>query len=185
MLARKPADSSTMLPTEFPLLLLILGLLFLGSIGAHSAHGAVRTGDSFPALNPAELDGQLPETAGRAVLVDFWASWCAPCRTSFPHYARLHADYAARGLVIIAVSVDEDSAAYAAFVRKFAPPFAVVRDKDRALVQRVDVPAMPTCFVLDANGRVQGTLAGYHGEKTDRELRQLIEQVLPPSLPAP
>jgi thiol-disulfide isomerase/thioredoxin len=137
----------------------------------------------FPRLDPTVLEGNLPDTAGKVVLVDFWASWCAPCRSSFPHYARLHAEFAPRGLVIVAISVDEDPAAYAAFVRKFAPPFAVVRDKDRALANAVDVPAMPACFVLDRDGRVRAVLEGYRGEETGRELRRAIEQALSPSVP--
>lgn len=171
--------------TKFSRLRLLVVLFVLALGGAQPAGAAVRNGDLFPALDPAELEGRIPESLGRPVLVDFWASWCAPCRSSFPHYARLHADYAARGLVIIAVSVDADPAAYAAFVRRFSPPFAVVRDKDRALVQRVDVPTMPTCFVIDSAGRVQAILQGYHGDETDRKLRAAIEQVLPPASSAP
>jgi len=115
----------------------------LGALLAFAALAPLRAdvtaGAAFPALASAGLAGDLPATAGKVLLVDFWASWCAPCKASFPAYARLQAAYAARGLVIVAVSVDDDPAAYAAFVKKFAPPFATVRDTTQQLVRTVDV----------------------------------------------
>jgi thiol-disulfide isomerase/thioredoxin len=89
-------------------------------------------------MNNVGLTGsELPDTNGRVVLVDFWASWCAPCKASFPAFSRLHADYAARGLLIIAVSVDEKPAAYSAFIKKMTPPFSVMRDAKQKLVADV------------------------------------------------
>jgi thiol-disulfide isomerase/thioredoxin len=146
---------------------------------AASAQAQTKVGDAFPALAETGLaGGPLPEARGRVVIVDFWASWCAPCRASFPAYARLQAEYAARGLVIIAVSVDEDPAACAAFVRKFAPPFAVVRDADHKLVRSVRVPAMPTSFLIGRDGRVKFIHAGYHSGSTESALRTEVESLL-------
>ncbi len=145
----------------------------------------VKTGDLFPDLAAAGLEGTVPATEHQVVLVDFWASWCAPCKASFPAYARLHADFNARGLVIVAVSVDEEEAAYAAFVKRLAPPFAVVRDKEQVLVRQVMVPAMPTCFLIGRDGRVRFMHRGFHGAETDATLRaeivQLLDEKSPPS----
>jgi len=160
-----------------------LFVLFLGLVV--SAPAETRVGDAFPALESAGLEGRLPETAGRVVLVDFWASWCAPCRVSFPHYAKLHADCTSRGLVVVAISVDEDPAAYAAFVKKLNPPFAVLRDRDHTLVRQVDVPAMPTCFLIARDGHVRALYQGFHGNETDRALREEIEKLLAASPPSP
>ncbi|MDB6164948.1 MAG: Redoxin domain protein [Lacunisphaera sp.] len=144
--------------------------VLLGFVLLAAAQAETRVGDRFPPLVPAP--------AGRVVVVDFWASWCAPCKASFPAYARLQADYAPRGLVIVGVSVDENDAAFAAFVKKFAPPFATVRDRDRQLVTRVKVPAMPTCYVLGRDGRVRFVHEGFHGAATERTLRQEIDSLL-------
>ena len=139
----------------------------------------IKTGDVFPALAIAGLaGGTAPATAGHVVLVDFWASWCAPCKASFPALAKLHADYAARGVVIVAVSVDEKPADFAAFVKKWSPPFAVLHDRGQQLVRTVRVPAMPTTYLLDRAGRVRFLHQGYHGESTDRELRAELDQLL-------
>ena len=155
---------------------------FLGVLFALAAlaplRAEVKTGEAFPALASAGLVGQVPATAGKILLVDFWASWCAPCKASFPVYARLQADYAVRGLVIVAVSVDEDPAAYAAFVKKFAPPFVTVRDATQQLVSAVNVPTMPTSYLVGPDGRVRHVHSGFHGEETEQALRTEIEALL-------
>jgi thiol-disulfide isomerase/thioredoxin len=136
-------------------------------------------GDPFPDLKSAVPAGtELPDTNGRVVLVDFWASWCAPCKASFPAFARLQADYRTRGLVVVAVSVDEKPAAYAAFIKKMAPPFVVLRDENQKLVSAVKVPTMPTSYLIGRDGRVRFVHSGFHGTATENELRQHIEAVL-------
>jgi thiol-disulfide isomerase/thioredoxin len=136
-------------------------------------------GTQFPPLASAGLTGgALPDTAGKVVLVDFWASWCAPCKASFPSYSRLQADYAARGLVIVAVSVDEDPALYAAFVAKYKPAFATLNDAGHSLVRSVEVPTMPTSYLLDRSGKVRFTHAGFHGDETVRQLTREIDTLL-------
>ncbi len=139
----------------------------------------VAPGNAFPSLAEAGLvGGLLPGTAGKVVLVDFWASWCAPCKASFPVYSRLQSAYADRGLEVIAVSVDEDASAFSAFVAKLKPTFATVHDPGHKLVGAVKVPTMPTSYLVDRAGKVRFMHAGFHGEQTERELRGEIETLL-------
>ena len=154
-------------------------MIALGLALSCAVRAGVVPGDPFLPLAAAGLEGgALPATSGKVVLVDFWASWCAPCKASFPAYARLQAEYAPRGLVIVAVSVDENPAACAAFVKRFRPPFAVRRDPGQHLARLVDVPAMPTCFLLGRDGRVRFVHQGFHGDDTERELSQEIDHLL-------
>jgi thiol-disulfide isomerase/thioredoxin len=103
-----------------------LGLL---ALLAPAARADLQVGEVFPALAAAGLTGgTVPVTAGHVTIVDFWASWCAPCKASFPAYARLSAAYAAGGLVLVAVSVDDRAADYETFLRKWHPPFTTLRD---------------------------------------------------------
>jgi thiol-disulfide isomerase/thioredoxin len=142
----------------------------------------IKVGDVFPDLGGAGVvplaGGALPKTAGAVVLVDFWASWCAPCKASFPAMAKLHADYSGRGLVIAAVSVDEKAAPAEAFARKLAAPFATLLDRDRKLVSAVAVPAMPTSYLVGADGRVKAIYQGFHGDDTDRVVRRDVDAAL-------
>ena len=146
----------------------------------------VVAGDLFPALSAAALGGgPLPATAGKVTLVDFWASWCAPCKASFPAYSRLQTDFRARGLVVVAVSVDESAPAYAAFVAKLKPAFTTVHDARHLLVAQVQVPTMPTSYLVDRSGRVRFLHPGFHGDATERELRAEVEILLAEQAPAP
>jgi len=156
--------------------------LVLFAFGALVVRAEVKVGDAFPALASAGLaplaGGEIPATTGKVVLVDFWASWCAPCKASFPMMAKLQKDYAARGLVIVAVSVDEKPAAAAAFAKKLAPTFPTVHDRTQKLVTAVVAPTMPTSYLIGRDGRVRFRHEGYHGDVTERELRQEIETLL-------
>lgn len=140
----------------------------------------VKVGDSFPSLAAAGLinlaGDPVPSVEGKVTLVDFWASWCAPCKASFPAMGKLHNDYASRGLQIVAVSIDEKPEAAVAFWKKMAPPFIALHDRDQKLVQQVSVPNMPTSYLLDREGHVRYIHAGYHGDVT--ALRQEIEALL-------
>ena len=151
-----------------------------------SGHAAIQVGDEFPQLDASALTGGTPPTtAGKITLVDFWASWCAPCKMSFPIYAQLYTTYQSHGLVIVAVSADEDQAAYDAFVKKQAPPFATLRDKTHQLVSQVKVPAMPTCYLLSRDGRVRFVHQGFHGAATDQAIRREIDSLIAETSPSP
>lgn len=145
-----------------------------------AAQARVAVGDAFPTLTDPEfsLEGELPALDGQVTLVDFWASWCEPCRASFPVYARLQADYGARGLRVVGVSVDKQRTAYDAFLKRLSPPFATVRDARHRLASVVDVPAMPTCFLVGRDGRVRFVGVGFHGPETTEELQRAIERAL-------
>jgi len=140
--------------------------LLAGPLGAVPGQTPA-VGDTFPALSSFDLEGQLPDLSGaKVVIVDFWASWCGPCKASFPVYDELREKYGNQGVVIIAVNVDQDAQAMEKFLARQKPGFAVVRDAHQKLVAAVSPPTMPTSFVLDAQGVVRAVHAGFHGDKT-------------------
>ena len=175
---------SSLEPTRaFARLRRVFGWALAGSVlAALPLRAEVKVGDRFPDLAAAGVvalaGGALPEVQGKVVLVDFWASWCAPCKASFPVMGRLHHDYAGRGLVIVAVGIDEKAAAAQGFWKKMNPPFATVHDRTQALVKQVVVPTMPTSYLIGRDGRVRSIHQGFRGDATDRELRKEIEALL-------
>ena len=156
----------------------VASLLFLFP----STYAETKVGDVFPELASAGLvplgSAEVPATTGKVVLVDFWASWCAPCKASFPMMARLHQDFSQRGLVVTAIGINEKPAAAATFAKKLAPPFATLHDREQKLVKQVVVPTMPTSYLVGRDGRVRFVHQGFHGDATDRELRKQIELLL-------
>ena len=112
------------------------------------------------------------------VLVDFWATWCAPCKASFPAYAELQRELAPRGFILLAVSIDKTAAPYNEFLKRFNPPFTTVRDGSQKLIADVKVPAMPTSYLIDRKGVVRSVHSGYHGESTVKALREEIVRLL-------
>lgn len=159
-----------------------LVLLCLALCPAATEAAAIKEGEAFPKLDPSELrlltGGAFPETAGKVVLVDFWASWCAPCKASFPMMAKLHRDLGPRGFAVVAVGIDEKAAAADAFVKKMAPGFPTLHDQGQQLVRKVEVPTMPTSFLIGRDGKVRFIHQGFHGERSEAELRRHIEMLL-------
>jgi thiol-disulfide isomerase/thioredoxin len=156
-----------------------LSLAAAATLMVSQAMADIRVGDLFPPLASAGLvGGAPPATQGRVVLVDFWASWCPPCKLSFPAYGRLNSEFASKGLVIVAVSVDEVPADYEEFVRKLAPPFYVALDRSQALVRTVQVPTMPTCYLVDRTGRVRYLHAGFRGTETERAIHDEVDGLI-------
>lgn len=140
-------------------------------------------GEALPPFVDREIAGQIPDLAGQVALVDFWASWCRPCRAAFPALARLHAEFAPRGVVILGIGVDRDPADHAAFLRRQAPPFATVRDAAQRYVAAVGVPAMPTSYVLGRDGRIRSIHVGFRGADSERALRAALAAALAETAP--
>jgi thiol-disulfide isomerase/thioredoxin len=157
---------------------LCLSLLLAACAGAASTaeRPPVATGAPAPALSGAALSGEAVDLAalrGQVVLVDFWASWCAPCRRELPELDALYRRHRAAGLMIIGVNLDEQRADAEAFLRDaVAVSFPVLHDPAQALAGAWSPPKMPTLYVIDRAGRIvrvfdgekPGQLAALHAE---------------------
>ncbi len=142
--------------------------------------GPPKVGDPFPSLNQPGMAGTIPDLAGKVVLVDFWASWCGPCKKSFPAVKELQEKYGPKGFVVVAVSLDEDEADMRAFLKKNPVPFTILRDAKAKLADLAGVEGIPASFMLDREGKVRHAHVGYAGDKTKQELETQIEALLKP-----
>lgn len=114
----------------------------------------------------AAADFELAKYAGRVVLLDFWASWCKPCKQSMPWLSMLQRKYAAEGLQVVAVSVDTDEKAMLARLGEIDPGIVVVFDPRGKLVAQYDPESMPTSFLIDRAGKVQARHLGFFAAET-------------------
>jgi cytochrome c biogenesis protein CcmG/thiol:disulfide interchange protein DsbE len=115
---------------------------------------------------------------GQVVYLDFWASWCAPCRESFPWMNRMQAELGAAGLVVIAVNVDREHADAERFLRQHPAQFRIVFDPPGMLPEKFGVHGMPTSFVIGRDGTLQLRHEGFRRSDRDALAQQLRALVL-------
>lgn len=114
---------------------------------------------------------------GKVVYLDFWASWCGPCRLSFPFMNQLRYGSLRDDLVVIAVNVDHDSAAARRFLREHPANFTVIYDASGKTASRFKVADMPTSILIGKDGRVRYVHKGFF-EKDEPVYRQHIAELL-------
>ena len=140
---------------------------------------AVEVGDVPPAFN---LTGRvsavkLSDYAGKTVYLDFWASWCGPCKQSFPWMNDMQARYAAQGLRVVAINVDQKAEDAQAFLRKTPAHFDLAFDPTGQTPKAYAIKAMPTAVLIGPDGKVLSVHSGF--KDNDRSaLEQNIRQAL-------
>jgi len=120
-------------------------------------------------------DLDLAAYKGKVVYLDFWASWCNPCRQSFPWMNGLQSDYAGKGLVIIAVNVDQDHDRAAEFLEHTPAQFKIVYDPNGAIAQKYDFKDMPTSILIGRDGKVHYVHNGFDAGKESEYLSHLTQ----------
>lgn len=114
---------------------------------------------------------------GKVVLVDFWASWCAPCRESFPWLNKMQQKNSTKGLIIIGVNVDENSEDAQQFLKKHPALFKLLFDPEGKHPLYYNILGMPTTLIFDRKGILRHQHLGFKQKKT-QEYEQIIEQAL-------
>jgi len=122
---------------------------------------------------------RLQEQRGRVVLVNFWATWCAPCRKEMPHLNKLYEKYRASGFVLLGVNVDDDTSKAAAVATQLGLTFPVLLDSEKKASRLYDLNAMPSTVLVDRDGRVRyvhrGYLDGYE-DTYDKQIREMLKE---------
>jgi peroxiredoxin len=155
--------------------------------GAGSASDpAGLVGNPAPDFQVATLTGGkspvvLKDLRGRVVLVDFWGTFCKPCKESFPRLQALSGKYAASGLTIIGISEDdaEDKDKIPAFAANYGAKFAIAWDGDKTVAQQYKPDSMPSSFVIDRSGVVRFEHVGFRpGDEVviEREIKELLSR---------
>lgn len=132
---------------------------------------------SFAHEDLPKLD--LMQYQGKVVYLDFWASWCAPCRRSFPWLDQLQRTLGPRGFVVVSVNVDTERELATAFLKEVPVSFGVAYDPKGELAQRWQLLGMPSSFMIDRSGKVRSSHVGFHKgdeKKREAEISALLDE---------
>lgn len=122
---------------------------------------------------------RLQEQRGRVVMVNFWATWCGPCRQEMPHLNKLYDKYRASGFVLLGVNIDDDALKATDLATKLGLKFPVLLDTDKKVSRSYDMNAMPATLLIDRDGKVRYIHRGYREgfELTyDKQIRELVKE---------
>ena len=142
---------------------------------------AIAPSSAAPDFTLRSGDGRnlrLLEQRGQVVMINFWATWCGPCRQEMPHLNRLHEKYKTAGFMLLGVNIDDDPANAAALAAKLGVSFPVLYDTDKRVSKLYDLSTMPSTVLIDRDGRVRhlhrGYLQGYENTY-ERQIRDLLK----------
>lgn len=120
---------------------------------------------------------KLSDYKGKLVYLDFWASWCIPCRKSFPWMNKIHEKYQKQGLEVIAVNLDKDSQLVSQFLKKYPALFKIAYDSSGNTAEQFHVKGMPTSFLISRDGKLISVHMGFR-KKDMAKLENLIQSNL-------
>jgi cytochrome c biogenesis protein CcmG/thiol:disulfide interchange protein DsbE len=142
----------------------VLAASCLGLAGIASISGGLPISAAHAAVPAAPFD--LSAYKGKVVYLDFWASWCAPCRLSFPFMRSMNATYGSRNFVVVAVNLDRDHGAAQAFLQRYGGGVPVLYDPTGKIASEYKVGTMPTSVLIGRDGKVRYVHRGYFANKT-------------------
>jgi thiol-disulfide isomerase/thioredoxin len=159
----------------------LAGLLLAVAFDAAATSSLVKwTGGKMPALKLVDVDGRersISEWRGKTVVVNFWATWCEPCRDEMPALARLREQLKDRPFEVLAVNYGESNAKVAGFLEREKLALPVLLDGDKAASERWGAKGLPMTFLVDARGRVRYRVFGER-DWTEGEALQVVEKLI-------
>lgn len=160
----------------------LLFALLLSLAAATSSQAALTPSAAAPDFTLHSMAGsnlRLQEQRGRVVLVNFWATWCGPCREEMPKLNQLYEKYRGAGFVLLGVNVDDDPRNATAVAQKLGVKFPVLLDTDKQVSKLYDLKTMPSTVLIDRDGRVRylhrGYLSGYE-DNYEKQIRELLKE---------
>lgn len=153
-----------------------LMMLFCGSVLAASGSGPA---PDFTLKSRSGKNIKLSELRGNVVMVNFWASWCGPCRQEMPLLQQLYDRYKDMGFTLLGVNVDEEPAAADKMLKDIAVNFPVLYDSKNSVSEQYQVKAMPSTFMVDRDGNVRFLHEGYkpgYEDEYQQQIRSLLRE---------
>ncbi len=124
-----------------------------------------------------EFSQAMENNKGKIVYVDFWASWCVPCRKSFPWMNTMQKQHQEQGLVVLSINLDAQAELAEKFLQETPANFAIIYDAKGALAKEFQLKGMPSSYLFDRQGKLISAHSGFNGKKM-KEYQQEIKQAL-------
>lgn len=154
--------------------ILVVVLMFSTVLGAKEVSGVA---PDFTLASASGKNIKLSELRGEVVMVNFWASWCGPCREELPLLDELYQQYRDYGFTLLGVNVDENRAAADKLLEQIPVSFPVLYDPASAVSELYEVDAMPSTILIDRDGNLRHLHRGYkpgYEDKYDAEIKALV-----------
>ena len=145
-----------------------------------STASALTSGDDPPAIDMPDQAGKkvdLNELKGKVVLVDFWASWCGPCKQEMPVLEELHKKYAKEGLVIVGINIDNNPKKMNNFLRGTPVTFRIIHDRKLNVASKYEPETMPSSYFIARDGKIRYIHEGFR-KKDATEFEERIKALL-------
>jgi len=158
------------------LVILLSGLLITGCTTSQG----IGVGNLAPDFQLDSLDGQtvsLSDLGGKPVLINFWATWCSPCRIEMPYRQQVYNGWSDKGLVLLAINTGESSSKVGEFVQNHNLSFSVLLDTKQDVAQKYNIRGIPTTFFIDKDGIIQARKVG--GFSSVAEIESHLSKILP------
>ncbi len=167
------------LQNNLPVWSSIAGLFFLLLATSHGVAGAPSTAPDFTLKANTGKNVRLRELQGEVVMINFWATWCGPCRLEMPKLEQLHRQYQKTGFTLLGVNLDDNSGNAIGMVKKLGVSFPILFDKDKRVSKLYKVDAMPMTVLIDRDGKLRYLHRGYKAGYEDiyqTQVRELLKE---------
>lgn len=162
---------------------LVKSLVMAATVAASSNAMALAVGEAAPQFTAPALQGEqsisLSDYRGKVVYVDFWASWCPPCRISLPKLEQLRSELGADKFEVIAVNLDESSKDGVNFIKDVSPSYPVAKNPEGNIPEMYGLKGMPTAYLIDQSGKVVHIHEGFNEKDVEflkAEIGKLIQE---------
>ncbi len=154
---------------------LFLSLVMLsGVMFSPLTHAAQSAAADFN-LDGLEGPVSLSKLKGEVVYLDFWASWCTPCRASFPWMSEMQQRYAKQGLKVVAINLDSEKEKARQFITATHPNFTIAFDPEGSVAEQYEVMGMPSSYLIDRQGKLHSTHIGFRAKDRETLEKSIVE----------
>lgn len=135
---------------------------------------------SAPAFTLQNINGEnvsLSDFSGKMVILDFWATWCPPCKEEIPHFIELYEQYKDKGLAVIGIALDQGGVGVVKpFVQKYGIQYPILISDGQAAKAYGGINSIPTTFIIDSDGNIRKKYIGYRGKSVfEADIKELLK----------